>query len=312
MAFELLLKGTSANEFNLSMRYLEMRSEGRKLSRAEHDVVKADKRLAEYFKKHKLLEAKQTMNEENKGGYEVAVDSHRLILNDFIAMRVLEKLAQNAYHEIEALSREIKQGRAGMAKKMYQTFLDEQVKFEEGFKMSVGKMLARARKILDSLMKKCEGGVGVALAVKQRFFSDISLLNYFKLRSEAKGEKRYIEKVKRAYQLVKKEKALIERKRRAEKASKDIIKNLHVLTDAVKDAIAVAFKLFMNSALLMDVVINIIQGQLKQDKELIEKHQIPTKMGQDDETVKTNLLEFFKKSIRTINTARLQLQFRGF
>jgi hypothetical protein len=304
----LLLKQQTSNELGLIMRYFEMRRESSILTKAEHGVVKADKRLQSYLTHHEIVRAKAEMDKENKAGHEAAINVHRLVINDFVSIRVLEKLAKETADEIDRLHHEIERGKAGMPKDTFEQFQRAEISFKEGETKEIRHLLQSARRIIDGLMKKSEGKVDIAYLVKRHFFIDLRLLNYLKLRFEARHEKVYLDRIKRTIQEIRKEIALIEHKRKTAKKSEQLVKSLAQLLKLTKEAIEEAFKIFINSTLLLDKVIGIIQGQVREDDELVQKHQIPLKMGQDDKTVKQSLLNFIQMSLKDMNTARLQLQ----
>lgn len=299
----IMLKNTSAGEFNLLMRYWEMRVEAKKLTKAEHDVIRASKVLQRHLKYHNIEKVQKDMDKENKAGYEAGHDTHRMLINDFVCLRVLEKLAKETD---EILKRMIKEKK--IAGKLLKEVEKEEVELTKDTKVKVNDLLQTSRRIVDGLEHRCEGREDLAFFFKRKFFLDSRILNYFKLRWEARAMRRDIETEKKKFKKIADELNKLKAGKAKAKELKVLPKDIHAFRDATIKAIAQMFKVFTNSTILLDRVIGVFHDQVKEDDKLMAAHEIPMVMGQHDEEVKKQTLNYIKASLHDVNKARLQLE----
>ena len=309
MAIGLRLKSTSAGEFNLIRQYLEMRSEAKKFTKAEHDVVKADARLKKLVTTHKLADAKKKMDEEDKEAFESAESAHRLLTNDFVCMKILEKMIREAEGEELKLTKEAKKGKAPKGKYVHE-LEEEYGDLKKDVEEEIQKVLNRARHIINGLWHHCHGGGDMAFFLKKKTYFDWRLLNYLKLRGEAKEARTKIKDTKKDLAGLKKAKEVIESHSSRKKLAKNeevLIKDAEKFVKDCKDCIKAFARLFANSALLLDRVIGILRDEVKHDDEWIAAHQIPEQMGQMDKNSKETILKYIEHSLQEINADIVQL-----
>ena len=301
----LILKNTSASEFNLVMRYLEMRVEAKRVAQSEHEVIKADRKLRGHLRTHNIERVQAALEKQNRAGYAMARETHRLLINDFVCLKVLEKIAQETD---DLIRKEIKAKRLGG--KVGKRVENEEVQLVKGVRIKVNKLLQTARRIIDGLAHRCEGREDLAFFVKSKFFADMQIMNYFRMRYDAKGVRRDLETQKKKFKELK---TALKQLKAGKGKQKDVLrlpKDLRKFRKATVTAIQDIFKLFTDSTILLDRVIGVFHDQVNEDDKLMRAHEIPIAMGQTDRETKTKTLNFIKRSLRDVNVARLQLELK--
>ncbi|MBW2977641.1 hypothetical protein KY331_02240 [Candidatus Woesearchaeota archaeon] len=312
MAIGLRLKSTSAGEFNIVMRYLEMRREARKFTKSEHDVVEKDKKLQKLVGMHKLADAKETMSTKNKKAFEAAESAHRLLTNDFVCMKILEKMIREAEKKEKALIKGIKKGRVPMRmkKEELKVLEEEYEELESEVEKDVKKVLIKARRVINGLYHHCFKKEDMAFFIKRKTYFDWRLLNYFKLRHESKDVKKELQETKKMLKGLTKVKEALEghvNKTKLKKEKKLLIEDTKEFVKACKKAIVAISKIFANSALLLDRVIGVLVGDIKEEDEWMKTHQVPMMMVKEDEDAVEKILVIIRTSLREINADIMQL-----